>query len=29
MNIFKEMALAIYDYKSYQNFLNNNKGKVF
>lgn len=29
MNIFKEMALAIYDYKSYQNFLNNKKGKVF
>lgn len=29
MNIFKEMALAIYDYKSYQNFLKNKKGKVF
>jgi Protein of unknown function (DUF1189). len=29
MNIFKEMALAIYDYKSYQGFLNNKKGKVF
>ena len=29
MNIFKEMALSIYSYKSYRNFLNNKKFKVF
>lgn len=29
MNIFKEMALSIYSYKSYQEFLNNKKSKVF
>lgn len=29
MNIFKEMLLSIYSYKSYKEFLNNKKGKVF
>lgn len=29
MNIFKEMVLSIYSYKSYKEFLNNKKGKVF
>ena len=29
MNIFKEMALSVYSYKSYKEFLNNKKGKVF
>lgn len=29
MNIFKEMGLAIYSVKSYKNFLNNRKSKVF
>ncbi|NBJ91869.1 DUF1189 domain-containing protein [Parablautia muri] len=29
MNIFKEMALSIYSYKSYKEFLNNKKSKVF
>lgn len=29
MNIFKEMALSVYSYKSYKEFLNNRKGKVF
>lgn len=29
MNIFKEMALSIYSFKSYPQFLNNKKGKVF
>ncbi|MBD5546038.1 MAG: DUF1189 domain-containing protein [Lachnospiraceae bacterium] len=29
MNIFKEMALSIYSYKSYREFLNNKKAKVF
>lgn len=29
MNIFKEMALSIYSFKSYKEFLNNKKSKVF
>lgn len=29
MNIFKEMGLSIYSYKSYAEFLKNKKGKVF
>lgn len=29
MNIFKEMALSIYSYKSYKRFLGNKSGKVF
>ena len=29
MNIFKEMALSIYSFGSYENFLKNRKGKVF
>ena len=29
MNVFKEMALSIYDYGSYSQFLKNKKGKVF
>lgn len=29
MNIFKEMVLSIYSYKSYKNFLQNKKSKVF
>lgn len=29
MNIFKEMALAVYSFKSYKMFLGNKKGKVF
>lgn len=29
MNVFKEMVLSIYSYKSYKEFLNNRKGKVF
>jgi len=29
MNIFKEMALSIYSFKSYKEFLNNRKSKVF
>lgn len=29
MNIFKEMVLSIYSYKSYKGFLNNKKSKVF
>lgn len=29
MNIFKEMLLSIYDFKSYGGFLRNRKGKVF
>ena len=29
MNIFKEMLLSIYSYKSYKEFLHNKKGKVF
>lgn len=29
MNIFKEMALSIYSYKSYSGFLKNKKSKVF
>ncbi|MDE7287076.1 MAG: DUF1189 domain-containing protein [Lachnospiraceae bacterium] len=29
MNIFKEMILSVYSYKSYKEFLNNKKGKVF
>lgn len=29
MNIFKEMGLSIYSYKSYMEFLKNKKGKVF
>lgn len=29
MNIFKEMVLSIYSYKSYKDFLNNKKSKVF
>ena len=29
MNVFKEMALSIYSYKSYKEFLNNKKSKVF
>ena len=29
MNVFKEMVLSIYSYKSYKEFLNNKKGKVF
>lgn len=29
MNIFKEMVLSIYSYKSYRSFLNNKKFKVF
>lgn len=29
MNIFKELALSIYSYGSYENFLKNRKGKVF
>lgn len=29
MNIFKEMALSVYSYKSYQEFLKNRKSKVF
>lgn len=29
MNIFKEMILSIYSYKSYQQFLKNKKSKVF
>ena len=29
MNIFKEMGLAVYSFKSYKEFLNNRKSKVF
>ena len=29
MNIFKEMGLAVYSFKSYKEFLKNRKGKVF
>lgn len=29
MNIFKEMALSVYSFKSYKEFLKNKKGKVF
>lgn len=29
MNIFKEMGLAVYNFKSYKEFLNNRKSKVF
>ena len=29
MNIFKEMALSVYSYKSYKDFLQNKKSKVF
>lgn len=29
MNIFKEMVLSVYNYKSYKEFLQNKKGKVF
>ena len=29
MNIFKEMRLSIYSFKSYGEFLKNKKGKVF
>lgn len=29
MNIFKEMALSVYSYKSYKEFLQNKKSKVF
>ena len=29
MNIFKEMALSIYSYKTYKEFLKNKKSKVF
>ncbi len=29
MNIFKEMVLSTYSYKSYGEFLKNKKGKVF
>lgn len=29
MNIFKEMVLSVYSYKSYKEFLNNRKSKVF
>lgn len=29
MNIFKEMVLSVYSYKSYKEFLKNKKGKVF
>ncbi len=29
MNIFKEMALSVYSFKSYKEFLNNKKSKVF
>ena len=29
MNLFKEMILSIYDYKSYQEFLKNRKSKIF
>lgn len=29
MNLFKEMALSVYHYKSYKEFLNNKKSKVF
>lgn len=29
MNIFQEMSLSVYSFKSYKEFLNNRKSKVF
>ncbi len=29
MNIFREMSLSVYSFKSYKEFLNNRKSKVF
>ncbi len=29
MNVFKELIISVYDFKSYREFLNNKRRKVF